>query len=433
MSAQGKKDHTHWLYIGVIVAVILGVAFGLLFPDQGQSLKILGTMFVGLVKMMIAPIIFCTIVLGIGHVREAATVGRAGGIALVYFIVMSTFALAVGLVVGNIIKPGTGLDISGDGSRARALVDAGAAESQGFAGFISSIIPETMISSLTSGKILQTLFIALLVGFALQSMPERTAAPVLHGIELAQGVVFKVLSMVLWVAPVGTFGAMAAVVGRNGLSAVGSLLTLMLGFYVTCVIFIVVVLGGVLWACTRINILKLLRYLGREYLLIVGTSSSESALPTLMQKMQFVGVQRSTVGIVVPTGYSFNLDGTAIYLTMASIFIADGMGIDMGIGEQIGLLVFMIVASKGAAGVSGAGIATLAAGLQAHRPEMLGGVDVITGIDRFMSEARSLTNFTGNAVATLLVARWTGTLDRDRARQVLDREVTFTPEAVGAA
>jgi aerobic C4-dicarboxylate transport protein len=417
------KDRSHWLYLSVIVAVIAGVVVGLVAPGVGEGLKPLGTIFVSLIKMVIPPIIFCTIVIGIGHVREAATVGKAGGIALIYFLLMSTLALGIGLVVGNFIQPGEGLGLAaGEGH-----VDADAESAGGFFGFIQNIIPDTVVSAFTDPEhaVLQTLFVALLVGFALQSMPNKIAGPCLYGIELAQKVVFKVMSMILWVAPVGAFGAMAFVVGGTGVDAIWQLMTLMVGFYVTCVLFIVFVLGTILRASTGLSIFKVLRYLGREYLLIVGTSSSESALPQLMQKMEFAGVDKATVGIVVPTGYSFNLDGTAIYLTMASIFIADAMNISMGLGEQIGLLVFMIIASKGAAGVSGAGIAALAAGLQAHRPEMLGGVDVIVGIDRFMSEARSLTNFTGNAVATLLVGKWTKSLDIDQANAVLDREKIF--------
>jgi aerobic C4-dicarboxylate transport protein len=420
------KDKSHWLYLSVIVAVIAGVVVGLVAPGVGEGLKPLGTLFVSLIKMVIPPIIFCTIVIGIGHVREAATVGKAGGIALVYFLLMSTFALGIGLVVGNVIQPGEGLGLTA-GAGAAGAAGAGSGSGGGVVGFVQGIIPDTVVSAFTDPEhaVLQTLFVALLVGFALQSMPNKVAGPVLYGIELAQKVVFKVMSMVLWVAPVGAFGAMAGVVGGTGMDAVWQLMTLMLGFYITCVLFIVFVLGTILRVSTGLSIFKVLRYLGREYLLIVGTSSSESALPQLMQKMEFAGVDKATVGIVVPTGYSFNLDGTAIYLTMASIFIADAMNISMGLGEQIGLLVFMVIASKGAAGVSGAGIAALAAGLQSHRPEMLGGVDVIVGIDRFMSEARSLTNFTGNAVATLLVGRWTKSLDLEQAHAVLDREQVF--------
>lgn len=421
--SQGYKDKSHWLYISVIIAVLLGIGFGLVAPGLAEEVKFLGTVFVDLIKMVIPPIIFCTIVIGIGHVREAATVGKAGGIALVYFLIMSTFALGIGLIVGNFIQPGEGLALTG-GDGSDLVEDEGEG---GILGFIHGIIPDTMISAFTDGNhaILQTLFIALLVGFALQSMPNKIAGPCLYGVELVQKVVFKVMSMVLWVAPVGAFGAMAGVVGGTGLDAVWQLLTLMLGFYITCILFITIVLGGILRAVTGLNIFKVLRYLGREYLLIVGTSSSESALPQLMQKMEFAGVDKSTVGIVVPTGYSFNLDGTAIYLTMASIFIADAMDIPLSIGEQVGLLLFMIIASKGAAGVSGAGIAALAAGLQAHRPEMLSGVEVIVGIDRFMSEARSLTNYTGNAVAALLVGKWTKSIDLEQAHAVLDRKKIF--------
>ena len=425
-AAAGKKtkksgDKSHWLYISVLIAVVAGIILGLVAPGVGSNLEDLGKMFVALIKMIISPIIFCTIVIGIGHVREAATVGKAGGLALVYFIIMSTFALAIGLVVGNIIDPGSGLTITpGSGDQYADSESEG-----GFLGFVHEVIPDTMMSAFTSGSILQTLFVALLVGFALQAMPDSAATPVLHAVEYIQRVVFKVLAMILWVAPVGAFGAIAAVVGDNGAGAVGELLKLMLAFYITCILFIVVILGSILKVSTGLSIFKVMRYLGREYLLIVGTSSSESALPQLMQKMEFAGVDKATVGIVVPTGYSFNLDGTAIYLTMASIFIADAMHMPMNIGEQIGLLAFMIVASKGAAGVSGAGLATLGAGLSSHKPELLDGVGVITGIDRFMSEARSLTNFTGNAVATFLVGRWTRSIDVQRANDVLDRKDTF--------
>ena len=247
----------------------------------------------------------------------------------------------------------------------------------------------------------------------------------LRGITYLQKIVFRVLTMVLWLAPIGAFGAMAAVVGESGAKAVGEMLKLMFGFYVTCALFIFVILGALLWLVARVNIFKLLKYLAREFLLIVATSSSESALPNLMAKMEHAGVDRSTVGIVVPTGYSFNLDGTAIYLTMASLFIADAMNMPMSMGEQIGLLLFMIVASKGAAGVTGAGLATLAGGLHAHKPELVDGVGVIVGIDRFMSEARALTNFAGNSVATVLVGTWTKSIDRERLNIVLDGKEPF--------
>ena len=418
-----RRDNTHWLYIGVIVAVIAGIVFGLVAPNVAKEFKVLGTMFVNLIKMMISPVIFCTIVLGIGSVRAAASVGKAGGIALGYFITMSTFALAVGLAVGNIIEPGHNLNIEAT-KTAGAEYAAKADHGGGTTGFIQSIIPDTLFSALTAGSVLQTLFVALLVGFAVQSMG-RKGEPILGAIAHLQRLVFKILTMILWIAPIGAFGAIAGVVGATGIEAVKQLAILMVAFYITCVIFVFGVLGLVLRLFTGFSIFKLAKYLGREYLLILATSSSESALPNLMRKMEHVGVDKSTVGIVVPTGYSFNLDGTAIYLTMSAIFISDAMNKPLSLSEQIGLLVFMIIASKGAAGVSGAGIATLAAGLQSHRPELLDGVGVIVGIDRFMSEARALTNFSGNAVATLLVGTWTKTIDKQKVMDVLDGKIPY--------
>ncbi|WP_135357749.1 cation:dicarboxylate symporter family transporter [Mycolicibacterium sp. NCC-Tsukiji] len=413
-----RRDRTHWLYIAVLVAVVGGVAVGLIAPGVGKDIAVLGTLFVNLIKMMITPVIFCTVVLGIGSVRKAATVGKIGGRSLAYFLVMSTVALAIGLVVGNLLSPGSGLHLSAQATGQGAKLAQKAHEAGGLMDFVSHIIPETLLSALTSGNVLQALFIALLVGFAVQAMGSA-GEPVLRGVEHLQKLVFRVLIMILWLAPIGAFGAMAGVVGQTGWRAVTQLLTLMLGFYVTCVVFVFGVLGVVLWSVTRMSIFRLVRYLAREYLLIFSTSSSESALPRLIAKMEHLGVDRSTVGVVVPTGYSFNLDGTAIYLTLAALFIADAMGRPMAIGEQLALLAFMIVASKGAAGVTGAGLATLAGGLQSHRPDLLDGVGLIVGIDRFMSEARAVTNFSGNAVATVLIGSWTGTLDRAKAEAVL--------------
>ena len=272
--------------------------------------------------------------------------------------------------------------------------------------FIIHIVPDSLFSSLTSGEVLQTLLVALLVGFALQAMG-RQGEPILRGIGHLQRLVFRVLAMVMWAAPIGAFGAIAAVVGETGVDALKSLAVIMIAFYITCFIFVFIILGGILKIATGVNILSLFRYLAREFLLILSTSSSESALPRVIAKMEHAGVDQTTVGVVIPTGYSFNLDGTAIYLTMASIFIADAMGTPLTIGEQISLLLFMIIASKGAAGVTGAGLATLAGGLASHRPELVDGVGLIVGIDRFMSEARALTNFAGNSVATVLVGHWT--------------------------
>lgn len=419
-----KSDRTHWLYLAVILAAVAGVVVGLIFPRVGAGVGVLGTMFVSLIKMMIAPVIFCTIVLGVGSVRKAATVGRIGGLAFVYFLAMSTFALAVGLVVGNLMHPGGGLHLNGSLAGKGAEIAETAHGSGGAVDFVKNIIPTTLFSGLTAGNVLQALFVSLLVGFAVQALGER-GEPILGAVEHLQRLVFKILAMVLWLAPIGAFGALANVVGQTGWSAVKSLLTFMLGFYLTCAVFVFGLLGVLLFAVSRVSIFALVRYLAREYLLIFATSSSESALPRLIAKMEHLGVQPSTVGIVVPTGYSFNLDGTAIYLTMASLFIADALGKPLSVANQIGLLAFMIVASKGAAGVSGAGLATLAGGLQAHRPDLLDGVGLVVGVDRFMSEARSLTNFSGNAVATLLVGSWTGTVDKGKVRAVLSGQDPF--------
>ncbi|MCW3843201.1 cation:dicarboxylase symporter family transporter [Micromonospora yasonensis] len=417
-----RRDRTRYLYLAVIVAVVAGILVGLVAPEAGKELKPLGTGFVNLIKMMISPVIFCTIVLGVGSVRQAARVGKVGGLALGYFLIMSTVALAIGLVIGNLIHPGSGLnlgaDLAGSGQKAAG------GEAGGTVDFLLGVIPTSLLSALTEGSVLQTLLVALLVGFAVQAMGTR-GEPVLRAVGVIQRLVFKVLAMIMWVAPIGAFGAMAAVVGATGMDALTSLAQIMLGFYATCLIFVLVVLGALLWFVARISIFSLLRYLGREFLLILSTSSSESALPRLIAKMEHFGVGKPVVGITVPTGYSFNLDGTAIYLTMASLFIADALGKPMAIGEQIGLLAFMIIASKGAAGVTGAGLATLAGGLQSHRPDLVDGVGLIVGIDRFMSEARALTNFAGNAVATVLVGTWTGEFDRDQARAVLAGERPF--------
>jgi len=416
-TTQGRRDKTHWLYVAVIVAVAAGVIVGLVAPGVAVELKPLGDSFVRLVKMMISPIIFCTIVLGIGSVRQAAKVGRVGGLALGYFVTMSTAALAIGLVVGNLIKPGSSLHLTEKAAAAGAKAASGA-PSTGFWQFLQDMIPTTLFSALTSGQVLQTLVVALLAGFALQSLG-NAGAPVLRGIGQLQKVIFKVLSMIMWTAPLGAFGAMAAVVGATGVDALKSLAVIMLAFYVTCFLFVFAVLGTILRVAVGVNILQLFRYLGREFLLILSTSSSETALPRLIAKMEHLGVSRPVVGVVVPTGYSFNLDGTAIYLTMSSLFVAQAVGTPLSIGAQLSLLLFMMIASKGAAGVTGAGLATLAGGLQSHRPDLVNGVGLIVGIDRFMSEARALTNFAGNAVATVLVGGWTKELDRDQMSRVL--------------
>ncbi|MEU8506776.1 cation:dicarboxylase symporter family transporter [Streptomyces brevispora] len=427
--AAAKRDRTKYLYLAVIVAVGLGIIVGFAAPGVAVELKPLGTAFVNLIKMMISPIIFCTIVLGVGSVRKAAKVGAVGGLALGYFLVMSTVALGIGLVVGNILEPGTSLHLT-DAARAAGEHQAsGGGEST--ADFLVGIIPTTMVSAFTGGEVLQTLLIALLTGFALQALGPA-GEPVLRGIGHIQRLVFRILSMIMWATPVGAFGAMAAVVGETGVDALKSLAVIMIGFYVTCAIFVFVVLGAILRLVAGVNLLLLLKYLGREFLLILSTSSSESALPLLIAKMEHLGVSKPVVGITVPTGYSFNLDGTAIYLTMSSLFIANAMGDPLSATQQISLLVFMIIASKGAAGVTGAGLATLAGGLQSHRPELVDGVGLIVGIDRFMSEARALTNFAGNAVATVLVGTWTKEIDKERVDRVLSGELPWDESMLNA-
>ncbi|MFF4578610.1 cation:dicarboxylate symporter family transporter [Streptomyces sp. NPDC001389] len=418
-----RRDRTHYLYIAVIAAVLLGIVVGFAAPGTAVGLKPLGAGFVNLIKMMISPVIFCTIVLGIGSVRKAAKVGAVGGLALGYFMVMSTVALAIGLVVGNLLEPGSGLHLT-EAARHAGEAQAKAGGAQSTPEFLLGIIPTTLVSAFTGGQVLQTLLVALLCGFALQAMGPA-GEPVLRGIGHVQKLVFRVLGMIMWAAPVGAFGAIAAVVGATGIDALKSLAVIMVGFYVTCLLFVVVVLGALLRLCTGVSIFALLRYLGREFLLILSTSSSESALPRLIAKMEHLGVSRPVTGITVPTGYSFNLDGTAIYLTMSSLFVAEAMGKPLALGEQVSLLLFMMVASKGAAGVTGAGLATLAGGLQSHRPELVDGVGLIVGIDRFMSEARALTNFAGNAVATVLIGTWTKEFDRERAAEVLAGRLPF--------
>ncbi|AZQ73635.1 MULTISPECIES: cation:dicarboxylate symporter family transporter [Streptomyces] len=429
-TSAAHRDRSHYLYLAVIGAVLVGVVVGFAAPGVAVELKPLGTGFVNLIKMMIAPVVFCTIVLGIGSVRKAAKVGAVGGLALGYFLLMSTVALAIGLVVGNILEPGSGLHLTD------ALRHAGEAQAKGAAhestsDFVLGIIPTTIVSAFTGGQVLQTLLVALLTGFALQAMGP-VGEPVLRGIGHIQKLVFRILAMIMWAAPVGAFGAIAALVGATGMDALKSLAVIMLGFYVTCLIFVVVVLGSLLRLVAGVNVFALLKYLGREFLLILSTSSSESALPRLIAKMEHLGVSKPVVGITVPTGYSFNLDGTAIYLTMSSLFVAEAMGNPLSVSQQISLLLFMIVASKGAAGVTGAGLATLAGGLQSHRPELVDGVGLIVGIDRFMSEARAMTNFAGNAVATVLIGTWTKEIDTARAREVLAGRLPFEETSLAA-
>ena len=389
----------------VIIAVLVGVAVGFYWPDAGKSLKPLGDGFVKLVKMMIGPIIFCTVVHGIASVGDIKKLGRVGVKALLYFEVVSTLALIIGLVVVNVLKPGVGISFHADAAAVSA--SAGLSEKAhalSTTEFILNIIPSTFLGAFVSGDLLQVLLVSLLVALAVAMMGER-GRPVLHVIESAGQVFFGVMQLVVKVAPLGAFGAMAYTVGAHGIGSLKNLLGLMLGFYLTAGLFVVFVLGSIARWC-GFSIFRFLAYIKDELLLVLGTSSSETALPGLIEKMQRLGCSKSTVGLVVPTGYSFNLDGTNIYMAMAAVFLAQATNTPLDLPHQISLLVIAMITSKGASGVTGAGFITLAATLQAVPGIPIESLALLVGIDRFMSECRALTNFIGNGVATVAISRW---------------------------
>jgi len=414
------------LYFQVLTAIACGIALGFVYPDVGVALQPVGDGFIKLVKMVIAPVIFLTITIGIAGIGEVGQVGRVAGKAFGYFFVVSSFALLVGLIVANVVQPGSGLHIdpsSLDQSAVRTYTEK--AHDASISGFFLDIIPTTLVSALTGGSILQVLLVAVLTGMALGMSGER-GKPLLHVLESASEVVFRLVALVMKAAPIGAFGAMAFTIGKYGIGTLVSLGALVATFYATSLFFVVVVLGAI----ARLNgfsILALIRYLKAELLLVLGTSSSEAALPSLMEKMEGAGCAKSVVGLVVPTGYSFNLDGTNIYMTLAALFIAQATGIDLSIGEQLALLGVAMVSSKGAAGVTGAGFITLAATLAIVPSVPVAGLALILGIDRFMSECRALTNFMGNAVATIVVARWENALDRDALTAALTGKATSPP------
>ena len=401
------------LYIQVLIAIALGVTIGHFFPEIGSALKPLGDGFIKLVKMIIAPVIFLTIVTGIAGMRDLAAVGRVAAKAFAYFLFFSTLALIVGLIVANTVQPGAGLNID------PATLDTGAvsgyaakAHETTLTGFLLSVIPETLVSALTNGNILQVLFVAILFGIALTMIGDK-AAPLMTVLESASHAIFKLVAFLMKAAPIGAFGAMAFTIGEYGVGTLANLAGLVATFYLTSLLFVLVVLGAVCWA-VGFNILHLIRYLKAELLLVLGTSSSEAALPSLIEKMERAGCRKSVVGLVVPTGYSFNLDGTNIYMTLAALFIAQACNVHISLEEQILLLLVAMVSSKGAAGVTGAGFITLAATLSIVPSVPVAGMTLILGVDRFMSECRSLTNFVGNAVATVVVSAWEKGLDRER-------------------
>ncbi|HYU80884.1 MAG TPA: dicarboxylate/amino acid:cation symporter [Vicinamibacterales bacterium] len=404
------------LYVQVLIGIALGVLVGVLWPERGAAMKPLGDGFIKLIRMLIGPLIFATIVAGIGHMRAGKDVGRIGLRALVYFEVMSTLALAIGLVVVNVLKPGSGVALAAPSSKTAAEY-ASTAGPQTTVDFILNIIPNTFVDAFARGEILQVLLVAVLFGLALLWLGER-ATPLVTLIDQFGHVLFGMVNIVMRLAPLGAFGAMAFTIGQYGVSTLVSLGKLMAAVYVTCLLFVFVVLGLVLWFI-GLNVLRFLRYIAEEILLVLGTSSSESALPRLMLKLERLGCSEAVVGLVVPTGYSFNLDGTSIYLTMGAIFVAQVSGIDLSLTQQVSILAILLLTSKGAAGVTGSGFVTLAATLTAIPAIPATGLALLVGVDRFMSEARSITNLIGNAVATVVIARWDGALDIDRARAEL--------------
>ncbi len=408
------------LYFQVLVAVVAGLLLGAFFPATGEAMKPLGDGFIKLVKMIIAPVIFCTVVIGIASMRDVRKVGRVGGKALLYFEVVSTFALVLGIIVGDIIRPGDGFNANVASIDTKAIAGyTNQAAHASTVDFILNIIPNTMFSAFSTGEILQVLLVAILSGFAIGSLSDNIADPLLHGLEAIEKAVFAVVKLVMYTAPIGAFGAMAFTIGKYGISSIGNLLQLIATFYVTALLFVFVVLGAI-GKVFGFSVFKLVRYIKDELLIVLGTSSSESALPALIQKLEHAGASRSVVGLVVPTGYSFNLDGTNIYMTLATLFIAQATNTHITWEHYLLVLGVAMLTSKGASGVTGSGFITLAATLAAVPEIPIAGMALILGVDRFMSECRSLTNFTGNAVATLVVARWEGELDMDRLHAVLD-------------
>jgi aerobic C4-dicarboxylate transport protein len=415
--ARPTRLHQH-LYVQVLVAILLGTVIGHFWPETGEQLQWLSDIFIKLVKMIIAPVIFLTVVTGIAGMRQLGDLGRVAAKAFAYFLTFSTIALIVGLIVANLWRPGADLNIDPrtlDPSQVSTFAEK--AHDATIIAFLKSIVPNTLVSALTDGSILQALFVAILVGVSCSLVGEK-AQPIRDMFERLAAVVFRLVAIVMRVAPIGAFGAIAFTVGKYGVGSLKNLGELVAAFYVTSALFVLVVLGAVAWL-SGFSILRLLAYLRGELLLVLGTSSSEAALPGLIKKMEQAGCDKSVVGLVVPTGYSFNLDGTNIYMTLAALFIAQACNIDLTLTQEIELLGVAMLSSKGAAGVAGAGFVTLAATLSIVPSVPVAGMALILGVDRFMSECRALTNFIGNAVATIVVARWEGALDRDQLAAAL--------------
>jgi aerobic C4-dicarboxylate transport protein len=404
------------LYVQVLVAIAIGIALGHFAPELGAQMKPLGDGFIKLIKMMIAPIIFCTVVTGIAGMENMKAIGKTGVLALLYFEVVSTIALIVGLVIVNVVKPGAGMNVDVATLDADSVAAyAKAAEQQSVTDFLLNVIPSTIFGAFTTGDILQVLLFAVLFGFALHAVGER-ARPVYDFVDRMSHVLFRIVGMIMRLAPIGAFGAMAFTIGKYGLGTLASLGKLMACFYATCLAFIFIVLGAIARA-HGFTITRFVRYIREELFIVLGTSSSESVLPRMMTRMEQAGAGKSVVGLVIPTGYSFNLDGTSIYLTMAAVFIAQATNTPMTLLDQLTLLGVLLLTSKGAAGVTGSGFIVLAATLSALGTLPVTALALILGIDRFMSEARALTNLVGNGVATLVVAKWCGALDEAALRK----------------
>jgi aerobic C4-dicarboxylate transport protein len=417
------------LYVQVLAGIALGVVFGFVSPGRAAEMKPLGDGFIKLVRMLIAPIVFTTVVVGIAHMGAMKDVGRIGLRALVYFEVVSSIALAIGLLVVTVLQPGSGVGFDPRTADVGSVAQYATASRQLSAvDFLLNIIPDTVVGAFARGEVLQVLLFAVLFGLALLRLGPRVGGLV-DVIATASEALFDIVGIIMRLAPIGAFGAMAFTVGRYGLGSLLSLGKLMIGVYATCLFFIFIVLGSIA-ASVGFSMLKFLRYIGEEILIVLGTSSSESALPRLMAKLEYLGCAKPIVGLVVPTGYSFNLDGTSIYMTMAAVFVAQASGVHLTLGQELGILSVLLLTSKGAAAVTGSGFVTLAATLAAFPAIPVAGLTLLLGVDRFMSEARAITNLIGNAVATMVIARWDGALDLARVRRILDGE---QPVEIGAA
>ena len=431
-SRAHKKPVYRSLYFQVIVAIAIGVLLGYFFPETGEAMKPLGDGFIKLIKMIIAPVIFCTVVVGIAGMESMKTVGKTGGYALLYFEAVSTLALLVGLVIINVFQPGAGMNIDPASLDTKAVAQyAAPGKMQSTTEFLLNVIPNTIVDAFAKGEILQVLLFSVLFGFALHAFGTK-GKPLFELVDKLSHVLFGIVGIIMKVAPLGAFGAMAFTIGKYGLGTLFSLAKLMGTFYATCLFFILVVLGIIAWL-HGFSIWKFIKYIKEELFIVLGTSSSESVLPRMIAKLENLGVKKSVVGLVIPTGYSFNLDGTSIYLTMAAVFIAQATNTPMTLTQQLTLLGVLLLTSKGAAGVTGSGFIVLAATLSAVGAVPVAGLALILGIDRFMSEARALTNLIGNGVATVVVGRWCGEVDVERMRRHLDQETAEeaeTPEQV---